>query len=90
VRAVFRGFESRVFRHHPALFPPRAATLAALTWAWSVVHSRASTVPGKGLVLVPLADMINDTGPLARKGSERRGENNDNNGGRGRVGDCLI
>jgi hypothetical protein len=35
-------------------------------WAWSVVHSRASTVPGQGLVLVPLADMVNDSGEVGR------------------------
>ena len=44
----------------PSLFPPPATTLAATEWAWSVVHSRASRVPGKGLAIVPLADMIND------------------------------
>jgi hypothetical protein len=42
------------------LFPPPSRTLAATKWAWSVTHSRASNVPGKGLALVPLADMIND------------------------------
>jgi hypothetical protein len=93
VRAVFRGFQSRVFRHHPALFPPRAATLGALTWAWSVVHSRASTVPGKGLVLVPLADMINDSGPPAPKrgkGGARRGDNGENGGGGGGGGSAEF
>eukprot|EP00227_Mantoniella_beaufortii_P011609 CAMPEP_0197574288 /NCGR_PEP_ID=MMETSP1326-20131121/31_1 /TAXON_ID=1155430 /ORGANISM="Genus nov. species nov., Strain RCC2288" /LENGTH=345 /DNA_ID=CAMNT_0043136821 /DNA_START=560 /DNA_END=1593 /DNA_ORIENTATION=+ len=62
VRAVFKGFSKRVFSLHKDLFPPAKATLEALTWAWSIVHSRASTVPGKGLVLVPLADMVNDGG----------------------------
>ena len=69
VRAVHKGFTARVFEANHAgatkktvqrLFPPRAATLAATEWAWSVVHSRASRVPGKGLAIVPLADMIND------------------------------
>ena len=59
VRAVHKGLTKRVFEA-TSLFPPRAATLAATEWAWSVVHSRASRVPGKGLALVPLADMIND------------------------------
>jgi len=60
VRAVHKGLTKRVFEAHASLFPPRAATLAATEWAWSVVHSRASRVPGKGLAIVPLADMIND------------------------------
>jgi hypothetical protein len=60
VRAVHKGLTKRVFEAHTSLFPPRAATLAATEWAWSVVHSRASRVPTKGLVIVPLADMIND------------------------------
>ena len=69
VRAVHKGFTARVFEANHAgakkktaasPFPPRAATLAATEWAWSVVHSRASRVPGKGLAIVPLADMIND------------------------------
>ena len=59
VRAVHKGLTKRVFEA-TSLFPPRAAMLAATEWAWSVVHSRASRVPGKGLALVPLADMIND------------------------------
>ena len=63
VRAVHKGFTARVFEANHAgasPFPPRAATLAATEWAWSIVHSRASRVPGKGLAIVPLADMIND------------------------------
>ena len=63
VRAVHKGFTARVFKANHAgasPFPPRAATLAATEWAWSIVHSRASRVPGKGLAIVPLADMIND------------------------------
>ena len=84
VRAVHKGFTARVFEANHAgakkktaasPFPPRAATLAATEWAWSVVHSRASRVPGKGLAIVPLADMINDADAVELEARARaRGE----------------
>ena len=87
VRAVHKGLTARVFQANrlseredapsaPSLFPPPAATLAATEWAWSVVHSRASRVPGKGLAIVPLADMVNDADAeeeVARAASAARG-----------------
>ena len=78
VRAVHKGFTARVFEANHAgasPVPPRAATLAATEWAWSIVHSRASRVPGKGLAIVPLADMINDADAVeleARTRARRR------------------
>jgi hypothetical protein len=86
VRAVHKGLTKRVFEAHTSLFPPRAATLAATEWAWSVVHSRASRVPTKGLVIVPLADMINDADEQeeqARAMFRRAGEETKKNGGGG-------
>ena len=63
IRAVHQGFTRRVFdASPPARWPDRARSFEATRWAWSIAHSRASAVPGKGLALVPLADMINDRG----------------------------
>lgn len=69
VRAVHNGFVKRAFSQKPffGVFDrendgddAKIPSLAATQWAWSIVHSRASNVPGKGLVLIPLVDMIND------------------------------
>lgn len=62
VRALHKGLSRRVFANWPELFPPETITLEAVSWAWSVVHSRASHVPGKGRLLVPLADFVRDSG----------------------------
>ena len=63
IRAVHKGFTRRVFdASPPEMWPERARSFEATRWAWSIAHSRASAVPGKGLALVPLADMINDRG----------------------------
>ena len=63
IRAVHKGFTRRVFdASPPEMWPGRARSFEATRWAWSIAHSRASAVPGKGLALVPLADMINDRG----------------------------
>ena len=70
VRALHKGLSRRVFADWPGLFPPAATSLEAVSWAWSIVHSRASHVPGKGRLLVPLADYIRDSGgPVAGGGA---------------------
>jgi len=70
VRALHKGLSRRVFADWPGLFPPEATSLEAVSWAWSVVHSRASHVPGKGRLLVPLADFVRDSGgPVAGGGA---------------------
>ena len=76
VQATFKGLVKKVFELHKNIFPPAKVSLENFLWAWSIVHSRASVVPGKGLVIVPLADFINDSGDGATGGAKSKGNQN--------------